>query len=69
MLSLHGKNKTLSGAAVDHEARATMVTTYHSNDKSRSVVTGSILDLPIGILLDVSEYLSQPSRVKLESTM
>ena len=45
-----------------------MVTTYHSNDKSRSVA-GSILDLPIGILLDVSEYLSKPSKALLAVAM
>ena len=43
----------------------TMTTTYCNSDESRSVVTDSILDLPIGILLDVSEYLSKPSKALL----
>jgi len=46
-----------------------MATTYCNSDESRSVVTESILDLPIGILLDVSEYLSKPSKALLAVAM
>ena len=64
---LYKREKTVPAAAVDCEGHyRTMTTTYYCNsDESRGVVTGSILDLPIGILLDVSEYLSKPSKALL----